>query len=169
MCHQDSLWQLSVAMAQQLILQMQSYQIWILVGFTQCCPSNFPMVLIFESVILHNVISRTRLLPCNCWTRILFRPNPSEGFVIETAGVVQHTHSKLFFIGFKLVQRTITNFFRLKNLASLIKNVNAKHSSNIRLTLEIWLWRLLVWIFFLYLVIGVWHQYPVCTPSESGF
>jgi hypothetical protein len=60
-----------------------------------------------------------------------------EGFVIETAGVVQHTHSKLFFIGFKLVQRTITNFFRLKNLASLIKNVNAKHSSNIRLTLEI--------------------------------
>jgi hypothetical protein len=129
-------------MAQQWILQMQSYYIWIVVGFTQYCQSNFPIVLIFAAVILHNVISRTRLLPCNCLTRILFWPNPSGGFVFETAGVVQHTHFKLFFIGFKLVQWTITNFVRLKNLASLIKKCACetlfKYSSDSRdLTLEI--------------------------------
>jgi hypothetical protein len=56
--------------------------------------------------------------------------------VFETAGVVQHTHFKLFFIGFKLVQRKITNFVRLKNLAPLIKKLRVKHSSNIRLTIE---------------------------------
>jgi hypothetical protein len=56
---------------------------------------------------------------------------PSEGFVFETAVVVQHTHLKLFFIGFKLVQQTITNFVHLKNLASLIKKMCMRNSLQI--------------------------------------